>query len=198
MSSTILRAVLARLEGPTAARADFGKPEATEHGPYYSRYIDKVPPGDYCAMLRSQAAEVAELFGSLTPAQADFAYEPGKWTVKEMLGHLIDTERVFAYRATSIGRLDPNPLPGFDQDQWLPPADFGGRDLKDVVAEWLVVRAATLALVEGFPADAPLRRGVASNLELSVRAALYIPPGHVQYHFEILRERYLEAPSWPR
>jgi hypothetical protein len=198
MSSPILRAVLARLETPTRSQAIFEKPQATEHGPYYTRYIDKVPPGDFCAMLRRQAAQVAELFGALTSAQADFSYGPGKWTVKEVLGHLIDTERVFTYRATSIGRSDPNPLPGFDQDQWMAPADFGARGLEDLLAEWLVVRAATLALVEGFPADAPLRHGVASDLGLSVRAALFIPPGHVEYHLEILRERYFNAPSWPR
>lgn len=197
--STILKdATLARLLGaatPPAAR--FDPPAADEHDPYYGTYVRRVPPGDFVAGLRSQVDELVERFGALTPAQADFAYAPGKWTVKEMLGHMIDTERVFLYRATCFARQDPGPLPGYDQDAWIPPAAFGARRMSDLVAEWLAVRAATLALVEGLPADAPLRRGVASGREFTVRALLYIILGHVHTHFDVFAERYQGAADWP-
>ena len=140
---------------------------------------------------------MAGLFGALSPAQADFAYAPGKWTVKEVLGHVTDTERVFAYRALSFARHDPSPLPGFDQDVWAGPAACGRRSVGDLLAEWMVVRAATVVLAEGLPEAAPLRRGRASDRDFSVRALLHVPPGHLNYHLEVLRERYLGAPAAP-
>jgi hypothetical protein len=172
-------------------------PAADEYAEYYGRYVSRVPRGDFFAVLRKQADEIAGLFGAFTPAQADFAYAPGKWSVKEVLGHLTDTERVFAYRALSSGRGDPSPLPGFEQDDWLAPAGFGRRTIGDLLAEWRAVRAATIALAEGFPAEATLRRGVASGREFSVRALLHVAPGHTDYHVEVLRERYLGAAAWP-
>ena len=198
MSTTLREATLARLLGSTAsAAARFDPPAADEHDPYYAAYVGNVPPGDFVALLRRQADEVVEFFGALTPTQADFAYAPDKWTIKEVLGHLIDTERVFTFRATCFARQDPGPLPGYDQDEWLKPGGFGARALDDLIAEWLVVRAATLALVEAMPAAAPLRRGVASGREFTVRALLYIPPGHVYYHFNVINERYRGAAGWP-
>lgn len=173
-------------------------PAADEYAEYYGRYVSRVPRGDFLAVLRKQADEIAGLFGAFTPAQADFSYAPGKWPVKEVLGHMTDTERVFAYRALSIGRGDPSPLPGFEQDDWMATAGFGRRAMDDLLAEWRAVRAATLALVEGFPPEATLRRGVASGKAFSARALLHIAPGHTAYHLEVLRERYLGAPGWPR
>jgi hypothetical protein len=173
-------------------------PAADEYAEYYGRYASRVPRGDFLAVLRKQADEVAGVFGALTSAQAGFSYAPGKWTPKEMLGHMADTERVFAYRALSIGRGDPSPLPGMEQDDWMAMAAFGRRAMADILAEWRAVRAATLALVEGFPPEAALRRGVASENPFSVRALLHIAPGHTEYHLEVLRERYLGAPGWPR
>lgn len=194
----LLDATLSALERPApSAIARLEGPAADEYDPYYGRYISKVPPGDLCATLRRQVDEVASLFGALDPAQADFAYAPGKWTMKEVLGHLVDTERVFAYRALSIGRHDPSPLPGFDQDTWMGPAPFRHRSLEDVLTEWIVVRAGTVLLAEGFPEDAPLLRGTASDKPISVRALLHVPPGHTTYHLEIVRERYLGSASWP-
>lgn len=173
-------------------------PAADEYAEYYGRYVSRVPRGDFFALLRSQADEVASVFGALTPAQADFAYAPGKWSAREMLGHMSDAERVFAYRALSIGRGDPAPLPGFEQDDWMATADFGRRAIGDLVAEWRAVRAATVTLAEGLPAEAALRRGVASEKPVSVRALLHIVPGHTEYHLEVLRERYFGAAAWPR
>jgi hypothetical protein len=185
-------------EQPLAgAVAVFDPPGADEHDPYYARYISRVPAGDFAATLRKQVGEVQDLFGALTPAQADFTYAPGKWTIKEVLGHLIDTERVFSYRAAHVGRRDPSPLPGFDQDQWAPTGDFSRRALSDLLVQWSVGRASTLVLVEGLPADAPLQRGKASDMEITCRALLHTIPGHVDYHLQILRERYIGAEGWP-
>jgi uncharacterized damage-inducible protein DinB len=172
-------------------------PAADEYAEYYGRYVSRVPRGDFLALLRSQADEVASVFGALTPAQADFAYASGKWSLKEVLGHLTDTERVFAYRALSVGRGDPSSLPGMEQDDWMATADFGRRAIGDLLAEWRAVRAATIALAEGFPPDAPLRRGVASGKGFSARALLHVAPGHTAYHLEVVRERYFGAAAWP-
>lgn len=194
----MLDAILSALERPApSAAARFEIPEADEYDPYFGRYISRVPPGDFCSILRRQVDEVASFFGALGPDQAEFAYAPGKWTIKEMLGHLADAERLFACRALSIGRGDPSPLPGFEPDEWIAPARFGSRTLEELLAEWIVVRAGTLLLAEGFPEDAPLRRGTASEKEISVRALLYVQPGHVIHHLDVLRERYLASPLWP-
>lgn len=199
MTSTSLQlATLAILERPSSrpsARID--RPAADEHDPYYSRYIEKMPVGDYSDVLRRQAKEVAEFFGGLSRAQSEFAYAAGKWTVTEVLGHLIDTERVFTYRALHMARQDASPLPGFSQDDWMSPAAFRLRTLDEVLSEWLVVRANTLAMAEALPAEAPMRRGTASDRTFSVRALLHIPPGHVAYHLDHLRTHYVGAKSWP-
>ncbi len=186
------------LDGPgetPAARLE--PPQPGEQHEYYTRYSGRVPPGDLVAFLRAQAAEVESVFGGLTPAQAEFAYAPGKWTVKEMLGHVTDAERVFSYRALHIARADPAPLPGMEQDDWMR-GTWGHRTLPGVLDEFLAVRAATIAMVCGLPADAPLRRGIASEREFTVRALLYGVPGHADYHLDVLRRLYLGAPSWPR
>lgn len=189
--------VLSIIERPLTG-APLERPAAGEHDPYYSRYIDRVPAGDFLALLRSQVDAVASLFGQLTPAQADFAYAAGKWTVKEVLGHLIDVERVFAFRAASISRHDPSALPNFDQDAWVPPARLARRTLEHLLAEWIVARTATILLVEGLPPESQALSGTVSNKPMSVRALLYVLPGHVDYHLEKTRELYVGAASWPR
>jgi hypothetical protein len=198
MSTPLLSAALEMLDQPLPApAAPLSPPDAGEHDPYYSAYISCVPPGDFLAMLQRQAHEVAALFGGLTPAQAAFAYAPDKWTLAEVLGHLIDTERVFVYRATSMARRDPSPLPGFSQDDWMPAAGFAGRPTSSLVTEWLAVRVATIAFTAALPAGAPMQRGVASGRGFSVRSLLYIPPGHVNYHLKLVHERYRGATGWP-
>jgi hypothetical protein len=181
----------------TTARARLEPPAADEHHPYYGRYISRVPAGDFIAYVRRQADEVARFFGGMSEAQGDFAYAAGKWTIKELLGHVIDAERVFMFRALSFARADPNPLPSFEQDDWVGPSGAAGRRLAGLVAEWTAVRAATVAFLEGLPADAPLRRGIASEREFTVRALLYGVAGHADYHLEVVREKYMAAPGWP-
>ncbi len=169
----------------------FDRPGAEEHAPYYSTYIDKVPAGNLLDLLRNQTGEITAALGSLSEAKGNHAYAPGKWTIKEVVGHMADTERVMSYRALSFARQDPASLPSFDENAWTPTAQFNKRTLASLVAELLAVRNASLALFDGFPPDAPARRGTASNKEISVRALGHILYGHVAHHLAVIKERYL-------
>lgn len=166
------------------------RPQANEHAPYYARYIAKVPEGNLVDILTAQASTMERLLRNLDDARAGFTYAPGKWTVREVVGHLIDTERVFSYRALSIARADPGRLPSFDQDAWEPQGEFNRREMSDLLDEWLSVRRSTITLATGLPEESLARRGIASDLEFSVLALLHIPPGHVAYHLDQLYLNY--------
>lgn len=166
------------------------RPAADESAPYYHRYIEKVPGEQIGEYLTTQLREVERLLGSLDDAAAGFRYAPDKWSVKEVLGHLCDVERIFAYRLLRIARADATPLPGFDENAFVPAADFDARPLADLVHEFQAVRAATIAMTEGLPAAAWERRGQASGNAISARALAYIMIGHVTHHLGVLRERY--------
>lgn len=169
----------------------YGRPGADEHAPYHILYVSKVPDGDLLTLYAEQLAEVQTGLRPLTEAKAAFAYAPGKWTIKEMIGHISDAERVFSYRALRIGRADPTPLPGFDENAWVPPARFNDRSLANLLDEWVAIRSASIALFASFPQDAVLRRGVASGYDTSVRGIAYVIYGHMAHHLGVLRERYL-------
>ncbi|MFN8581268.1 MAG: DinB family protein [Gemmatimonadaceae bacterium] len=168
----------------------FARPAADEAASYYQRYLERVPAGDLLTILAEQQSHVDRVFRAVGPERASYAYAPGKWNVKEVLGHLIDTERVFTFRGLSFARGDTNPLPTFDQDRWLPYGEFNARSMDDLTDEWAATRQSTIALIRGLPDESLTRRGVASGYEFSARAALHVPPGHTTYHLEILRERY--------
>ncbi len=169
----------------------YDRPAADEYAPYYGTYINKVPAGDLLTILAEQIPEVMNLLRPLSEDKAMFAYAPGKWTIKQCVGHLFDAERVFAYRIVSFARADPTPLPSFDENVWIEPGQFNARSLTSLVDEWVAVRSASLALLSGLPAEAPARRGNASGKDVSVRALAYILGGHVTHHLQVLRERYL-------
>lgn len=169
----------------------FSRPTAGEYPAYFETYLRQVTESDALGVLANQIDEVRDFFFRLPPGKADHAYAPGKWTIKEIVGHLSDTERVMAYRAMSFARADPAPLPGFDENAWVPPAGFGERTLTDLLDEWLAVRRATIALLVGLPAGAGTRTGTASGKPLSVRTVAFMLPGHVRHHLQVIRERYL-------
>lgn len=171
--------------------ASFAPPEPHEFAPYYGRYISLVPPGDFLSFVKAQADEFPNFLADIGEDRAGRSYAPGKWTIKEILGHLTDTERVFFYRALSIARGDVAPLPGFDQDLWNPQARFDERSLDSLLEEWIAVRRASLAFLNGLPAGCDLRLGQASDQRMSVRALVHVPPGHTVYHLQVIRERYL-------
>ena len=167
-------------------------PDPTEYAPFYHTYV-RLIAGDPLAALRQQPRELHQLLTGLTDEQARFQYAPGKWSIKEKLVHMLDTERIFAYRALRIGRGDTTPLPGFEQDDYVPASEADSRPLASILAEYDAVRAATLHLFESFSETGLRRQGTASGQLVSVRALAYILPGHEAHHQNLLRERYLPA-----
>ena len=169
------------------------RPEQGEYAAFYETYVSKVPGGDVLAQLESQRLQTAQLFAASTERDGNFRYAPDKWTIKEVVGHLSDTERVFTYRALRIARGDQTPLASFEQNDFVKNGNFGEQSLADLVAEFGVIRAATLALFRSFNAEAWTRRGTASNNPVTVRALAFITAGHELHHREILKERYFPA-----
>ena len=167
------------------------RPEPTEYAPYYGRYITLVPDGPIVEVLRDQIKETLHLLRALPESRGEHRYGPDKWSIKELVGHVIDGERVFAYRALRFGRNDPTELPGFDENLYAPAGGFGARTLASLVDELETVRRATVYLFEGFPPEAWSRRGVASENPVTVRGLAYIIAGHERHHRSILAERYL-------
>lgn len=167
------------------------RPDSTEYAPFYAGYVSHVPEGDILTILEQGAQTTASLLTGLSPSQADFRYAPGKWSVKEVLGHIADAERIFAYRALRFSRGDQTPVPGFEQEGYIQHGNFGARTLSDLIAEFATVRQATLFLFRNLDDAAWRRKGTASGAEVSVRALAYITAGHEIHHREILRTRYL-------
>jgi hypothetical protein len=167
------------------------RPDATEHDPYYSRYIDQVPEGDVLDTLGWQLGDTLAFLRGLPESAGDARYAPGKWSVKEVVGHVSDTERIMAYRALRIARGDTTPLPGFEQDDYVKTAHAGRRPLAALASELESVRNATLSLFRSLDDDALLRRGLANKVEVTPRALAYIIAGHERHHLEILRTRYV-------
>ncbi len=171
--------------------ATIPRPDATEYAPFYGTYVGKVPDGDLLELLERQRRETQNLLAGLSDTQALHRYAPGKWSIKEVVGHLMDSERVFCYRALRFARADEKPLQGFDEKAWVPAGSFDARPLADLAAELDAVRRATIALFRGFDAAALARKGTANNNEVTVRALAWIVAGHERHHVAILRERYL-------
>jgi hypothetical protein len=167
------------------------RPEASEYAPYYERYVSLVPNADLVETLERQGAETLALLRGLTEEQGAHRYEPGKWSVKQLVGHLSDGERIFSYRALAFARGDAQALPGMEQDEWMAGVDFDARTLSSLIEEFEAVRAATLHLLRHLSPEAWARRGTASGNEVSVRALAYIIAGHEAHHVRVLRERYL-------
>ena len=166
------------------------RPAPTEYAPHYAGYVDRVPEGDVLAHLASQIAETRGLLRDLPPGRAVHRYATGKWSVAEVVGHVADAERIFAYRALRFARGDATPLASFDENAYVPAGSFDHRTVADLVDELTAVRHATLALLRGMPDAAFARTGVASGRSVTVRALAYIIAGHERHHVAILRERY--------
>jgi hypothetical protein len=169
------------------------RPEPTEHAEFYTNYIAKVPGTDVLGVLEAQRVQMLQLFAGRSERDGSFRYAPGKWTVKETLGHITDTERIFAYRALRIARADQTPLPGFEQDDYVKNGAFGERTLAGLAEEFAIVRSASLTLFRSFPEEAWSRRGVANGKEVTVRALAFITAGHAMHHRVILEEWYFPA-----
>ena len=166
------------------------RPGPGDHPSFFQAYIDRVPEGDLLAHLERQGRAVCELLAGIGEAKGASAYAPGKWTVKRVLQHVVDGERLFCYRALCIARGETDPLPGFDENLYAANDGTQGLLLSDVVAEFAAVRVASILLFRGFDGAAWVRRGVANGQAIAVRSLPWILAGHELHHLAVLRERY--------
>ncbi len=167
------------------------RPAPDEFAPFYSGYVNGVPDGDIVAVLEQQTRDLGALLAGLSNEQAEHRYAPDKWSVKEVVGHVTDAERIFAYRALRISRGDGTPLAGYDQNAYVVRAEFGRRALNDLLAEFAAVRAASVTLFRAMSDEESRRAGSANGVPVTARALAYIAAGHERHHTRMLRERYL-------
>ena len=171
----------------TTSRA---RPDVSEYAPFFHGYVTAVPEGDVVELLRSGGQELLETIGRIPEDRGGHRYGPDKWTIREVVGHLIDAERIFTYRALRFARGDGTMLPGFDENAYVETAGSDRRTLADLARELAAVRESTVLLFGSLPDDAWLRKGNANGREMSVRALAYVAAGHPRHHLRILRERY--------
>ncbi len=176
-----------------AKRAITSRPEPGEYAPFYETYVGLIQGNDIVPILESQRLQMIQQFAGRSERDGNFRYAPGKWTVKEVLGHVNDAERIFSYRALRIARGDQTPLSGFEQDDYVKAGGFGERSLAELAEEFAHVRSASVALFRSLGKEAWTLRGVASNHQVSVRAMAFIVAGHELHHRRILEERYFPA-----
>ncbi|GAB2537660.1 DinB family protein [Rufibacter soli] len=168
------------------------RPLPGDYAEYYTSYIQTIPEqAEVLDLLQKQQQEVNQLFGRVSANEADFSYEPGKWSIKQLLGHMNDTERIMAYRALCIARGEQAPLPGFDENDYVRNAYFEERTLAGLLAEHQAIRAATISLLETLPEAAFSRRGNANGQPVTVASLAFIIAGHERHHLNILKVRYL-------
>jgi uncharacterized damage-inducible protein DinB len=178
---------------PAAITPAISRPEPGEYAPYYDRYISLIPENDILSTLDSQRRQTLLLLSGCGEADGDRRYAPDKWTVKEVLGHVCDTERIFAYRALRIARGDRTPIEGFEQDDYVRNSPFGKRPLAEVIEDYIAVRRAALTLLRNLDEESSLRRGIANKNEISVRALAYLMAGHELHHHRILEQKYFAS-----
>lgn len=166
------------------------RPEKSEYDAYYERYVSRVIDSDIIDTLASQSTKLADMFATMPEERGDFQYEDGKWSIKESLGHLIDAERIFAYRVLRISRGDETPIEGFEQDGYIENAYFNRRSFSDLLEEFSLSRRANLLAINNLNDDGWTRIGTASNAKVSVRALIYIMAGHIEHHLAIFKEKY--------
>ena len=168
-----------------------GRPGADEAAPYYFKYIDRVPGDDVVAVLEEQLEQVPGFWGAISEEKSRHRYEPGKWSIREALAHVNDTERLFQFRTFWFARALGEPLPSFDPDTAAAAALADERPLASLLDEFLAVRRSSLALLRSLPPEAWLRRGTASGNPFSTRAVAFVTAGHAAHHVAIVKERYL-------
>lgn len=168
-------------------------PEPNEYAPYYGRYIALVRGHDILTTLDEQRRQTVLLLSCRSDSDGDFRYAPDKWSAKEVLGHICDTERVFAYRALRIARADQTPMEGFEQDDYVRNGPFAHRPFSDLIEDYIAVRRATISFLRSLDEPAWSRRGIANKNEITVRAIAYIIAGHELHHHRMLEEKYFSA-----
>ncbi|HSQ25447.1 MAG TPA: DinB family protein [Pyrinomonadaceae bacterium] len=167
------------------------RPLESEYAPYYQGYVNQVSEAEILPVLRSQMDDLDVLLDRVTPEKETYAYAEGKWSIREIVGHLIDGERVFGYRALCIARGEQQNLPGFDQDDYMLTAPYKHIDLENLLSELRLIRLGNIAMFRTFDEDSWSRVGTANGNQITVRALAFIMAGHVRHHMNMLRERYL-------
>ncbi len=167
-----------------------GQPLESEYAPDYQGYIGQVTEQEILPVLRSQLDALDVLLGRVTPERETYRYADGKWSIREIVGHLIDGERVFGYRAFAIARGDRNNMPGFDQNEYILTSPYNRIDLEDLLSEFRLARLSNIAMLRTLDDESWMRIGTANDNQVSVRALAFIMAGHVRHHMEVLREKY--------
>ena len=167
-----------------------GQPLESEYAPDYQGYIGQVTEQEILPVLRSQLDALDVLLGRVTPERETYRYADGKWSIREIAGHLIDGERVFGYRAFAIARGDRNNMPGFDQNEYILTSPYNRIDLEDLLSEFRLARLSNIAMLRTLDDESWMRIGTANDNQVSVRALAFIMAGHVRHHMEVLREKY--------
>lgn len=167
------------------------RPNPTEYASYYDGYIKLVPQENVLDVLNEQVAVVKSVLAKVELNKENYRYAPKKWTIKEVVGHMVDTERIMAYRALCIARGEKNALPGYDDNEYVANANFNASSLTILTHHLELVRAANLALFKTFDEEAFNKIGVANKADISVRALLFIIAGHTQHHLNVIKEKYL-------
>jgi len=173
------------------------RPAETEYPADYKGYIDQVSENDILPVLRSQMDELDVLLGHIEPERETYRYAEGKWSIREIVGHLIDGERVFGFRAFCIARGERQNLPGFDQDDYMATAPYHQIELEDLLSELRLIRLGNLAMMRTLDEESWSRMGTANENQVSVRALAFGMAGHVRHHMNVLRERYLRSEVRP-
>ncbi len=167
------------------------KPEQGDYAPYYENYVNLVEGEDILKILNDQSKVTQDVLNSFSEHKGNYRYADGKWTVKEVVGHLLDTERVFAYRALCIARAEKKSLPGFDQDDYVTAGNFNHRELFELNYEFRLLRESNLLLFRSFTPEMLKMRGFANETSITVLAILFIIAGHEKHHMKVLKEKYL-------
>lgn len=172
--------------------------ESNEYAPYYSTYVNLVPEGGIIEILTKQIEETSAVLKDLTDHQAHFSYGDGKWSIKEAIGHVVDTERIMAYRLLSFARGETAELPGYDDNEYVKNAQFNEQPLQGLLQNLTIVRQSTIQLIKSLPSEAYLRRGNANGSVVTVRALMYIIAGHELHHRNIIKDRYMGSEVYPK
>ena len=168
------------------------RPTAEEYNPYFANYINLVSEEDIISLMETQLEDTIIFLKNIPEEKYNFSYAEGKWTIKEVLGHIIDNEIIFSYRALRIARNDKTPLPGYEQDDYVKFSEFKNLKFGDLINQFYHLREATIFMFKSFNNEILLRMGTANNSKISVRAIAYIIVGHVIHHVKIIKERYLK------
>lgn len=167
------------------------RPEENDYAPYYKQYVDLIEGEDILLVLDKQLYSCIEFFKGIPEEKQNFSYAPGKWTIKELISHLNDVERIYGYRALRVSRNDKTPLAGYDQDLYVKDEYIKNRSYEELLSEWELLRKANTALFKSFSEEMLTRRGTANNYEITTLAILFALTGHLEHHLRVIKDRYL-------